>query len=112
MSCIFCDIAAGRVGAKRVYEDDRVVAFHDISPQAPTHVLVISREHVRDLDAASAVHVGLLGHMIWTAREIAGTLGLSRGYRLVVNRGAEGGQSVDHLHVHLLGGRALRWPPG
>jgi histidine triad (HIT) family protein len=112
MDCIFCEIAAGRIQAKRVHEDDQVVAFHDVSPQAPTHVLVIPREHIRDLDAATPEHIALLGHLIWVARDVAGTLGLAQGYRLVVNRGRDGGQSVDHLHVHILGGRSLQWPPG
>ena len=112
MSCIFCEIAAGRIPAKLAYADEHVVAFHDVSPQAPTHVLVIPRVHLPDLDAATPTHIPTLGHLLWVARELAGTLGLAGGYRLVVNRGPDGGQSVNHLHVHLLGGRAMQWPPG
>ena len=112
MGCIFCDIAAGRIPAKLAHEDERVVAFHDVSPQAPTHVLVIPKEHLPDLDATRPEHVDLLGHLLWVAKETAGRLGLSGGYRIVVNRGSDGGQSVAHLHLHLLGGRALGWPPG
>ena len=112
MSCIFCEIAAGRIPAKLAHEDDRAVAFHDITPQAPTHVLIVPREHLRDLDEATPAHTALLGHLLWVARELAAELGLSQGYRLVVNRGRDGGQSVDHLHVHLLGGRTMQWPPG
>ena len=111
-ACVFCAIAAGKIPSKIVHEDPLVVAFRDIAPKAPTHVLVIPREHVDDLDAASPAHERLLGHLLLVAKEIAAKEGLGNGYRLVVNRGADGGQTVDHLHVHLLGGRALRWPPG
>jgi histidine triad (HIT) family protein len=112
MGCIFCDIATGKIPAKLAHEDERVVAFHDVAPQAPTHVLVIPKEHLPDLDAAAPEHVALLGHLLWVAKETAGRLGLSDGYRVVVNRGRDGGQSVAHLHLHVLGGRALGWPPG
>jgi histidine triad (HIT) family protein len=110
--CVFCDIAAGKIPARRVREDALVVAFHDISPQAPVHVVVIPREHVQDLDVAKPEHEALLGHLLLAAREAAKELGLNGGYRVVVNRGPDGGQTVDHLHLHLLGGRALGWPPG
>lgn len=112
MSCIFCEIAAKRVASKIVHEDSQVVAFHDAHPQAPTHILVIPREHVRDLDATSVDHQPLLGRLLLVARDVAAKQGLARGYRVVMNRGADGGQSVDHLHVHVLGGRTLAWPPG
>jgi histidine triad (HIT) family protein len=112
MSCIFCDIAAKRIASKIIHEDSRVLAFHDVSPKAPTHVLVIPKEHVRDLDAATDGHESLLGHLLLVARDVAAAQGLASGYRVVLNRGADGGQSVDHLHVHVLGGRALAWPPG
>jgi histidine triad (HIT) family protein len=110
--CIFCDVAAGKIPSKIVHQDRLVVAFRDISPKAPTHVLVIPREHFDDLDAATRVQERLLGHLLLVAKEIAAKEGLENGYRLVVNRGADGGQTVGHLHVHLLGGRPLGWPPG
>jgi len=112
MGCIFCDVAAGKIPSKIVHEDRRVIAFRDISPKAPTHVLVVPREHLASLDDASAGHAELLGELLLVARRIASEEGLGNGYRVVVNCGADGGQSVDHLHVHLLGGRALGWPPG
>lgn len=111
-SCLFCDIVEGRIPSDTVHEDHLCVAFHDVSPKAPTHVLLIPREHVADLDAAEPEQELLLGHLLLVAKEIAAKQGLSGGYRVVINRGADGGQTVDHLHVHLLGGRALSWPPG
>lgn len=110
--CIFCRIAAGEIPARVVYEDDRVVAFHDINPQAPTHVLLIPREHLASLAEAEEGHAGLLGHLLLAARTVAARLGLSEGYRVVNNCGARAGQSVFHLHFHLLGGRDFGWPPG
>ena len=112
-SCIFCKLAAGKIPARTVYEDDRVVAFHDVSPQAPVHVLVIPREHLTSLAHTSAEHAPLLGHLVATGARVARELGLDKtGYRSVINTGEHGGQSVAHLHLHVLGGRALRWPPG
>ena len=110
--CIFCDVAEGKIPSKIVHEDHLALAFHDISPKAPTHVLVIPRQHVDDLDAASPEHELLLGHLLLVAKDVAAKEGLGNGYRVVVNRGADGGQTVDHLHVHVLGGRPLSWPPG
>jgi histidine triad (HIT) family protein len=110
--CLFCDIAEGRIPARRVLEDPLVIAFHDISPQAPAHALVIPREHLDDLDQAGPKHQALLGHLLLTAKAVAAKLELAGGYRVVVNRGADGGQSVGHLHLHVLGGRPLGWPPG
>ena len=112
MSCIFCDIAAKKIPSKIVHEDARCVAVHDVSPKAPTHVLVIPKEHLRDLDAVGWDQESLLGHLLLVAKDVAAKQGLAGGYRVVLNRGADGGQSVDHLHVHVLGGRALAWPPG
>ena len=112
MSCIFCEIAAGRIPARKLFEDDQVMAFHDVSPQAPTHVLVIPKAHIPDLDAVTAGHGTLLGELLLAARKAAAQTGLYGGYRVVVNRGADGGQSVGHLHLHVLGGRPLAWPPG
>lgn len=111
--CIFCRIAAGSIPADVIHADDQVVAFRDISPQAPVHVLVIPREHVASLDAAADGHADLLGRMLLVARDLARKDGIAGdGYRAVLNVGADGGQTVHHIHLHLLGGRALRWPPG
>lgn len=112
MSCLFCKIVDGSIPSTAVYQDDRCYAFADITPQAPTHVLVVPREHIASLSQAGAEHPALLGHLLWVAAEIARTKGLGKGYRVVINNGPDGGQTVDHLHVHLLGGRALTWPPG
>jgi histidine triad (HIT) family protein len=111
-SCIFCDIVEGKIPSRLIHEDHLAIAFHDISPKAPTHFLVIPREHVSDLDAASPEQELLLGHLLLVARDMAAAEGLARGYRVVVNRGEDGGQTVDHLHLHVLGGRTLSWPPG
>lgn len=111
--CLFCGIAAGRVPATLVYQDDEVVAFRDIAPQAPVHVLVIPRKHVGSLAAAHDEDGGLLGRVLLRARDVARAEGIAdTGYRAVVNTGDEGGQTVGHLHVHVLGGRSLKWPPG
>jgi len=109
---IFGKIIRGEVPARIIHDDDRCLAFHDVSPQAPVHVLVIPKQPIPSLAAATAADAGLLGHLVVVATELARTLGLAAGYRLVVNCGRDGGQSVDHLHVHLLGGRQLGWPPG
>jgi histidine triad (HIT) family protein len=109
---IFGKIIRGEVPARIIHDDDRCLAFHDVSPQAPVHVLVIPKQPIPSLAAATAADAGLLGHLVVVATELARTLGLADGYRLVVNCGPDGGQSVDHLHVHLLGGRQLSWPPG
>ena len=111
--CIFCRIARGEIPSQRVGETSRVIAFRDLQPQAPTHVLLIPREHV----AGSAATVGphhaeLLGELFEMAGKIAGDEHLDKGWRLVTNVGSDGGQTVQHLHFHLLGGRALSWPPG
>lgn len=111
--CLFCRIARREISATLVHEDDRIVAFRDIHPQAPVHILIIPREHLGSLDAASVEHRELLGDILLTARDIARTEGMAEdGYRTVLNIGADGGQTVHHLHLHVLGGRALGWPPG
>jgi histidine triad (HIT) family protein len=110
--CIFCRIAAKEVPSNIVYEDDAIVAFRDLSPQAPTHVLVIPRRHVASLDGMQAGDAGLLGAMMMAAKNIAAASGLSGGYRIVTNCGVDAGQSVSHVHLHLLGGRPMAWPPG
>ncbi len=112
MSCLFCKIAAGEIPARIVYEDADCLAFADISPQAPTHMLVIPREHIQSLEQATAEHAPLLGALMSAAATVARQAGLAKGYRVVLNTGAEGGQTVDHLHLHVLGGRAMHWPPG
>ena len=109
--CLFCRIVRGEIPAKLVAETAECVAFRDINPQAPTHVLVIPRRHVASLDEAR--DPALVGHMALLAAEIARTEGIAqRGYRTVINTNAEAGQTVFHIHLHLLGGRALGWPPG
>lgn len=109
---IFKKIIDGEVPADVVYDDEHCLAFRDVDPQAPTHVLVIPKQEIANLDALTDAHAQLLGH-IWTLiPKLARQLGLGEGYRVVVNCGPQGGQAVDHLHFHLLGGRQMTWPPG
>lgn len=108
---IFGKIARGEVPAKVVYEDDRALAFHDVNPQAPTHILVIPRRPIEKLAAAVENDASLLGHLMLVARRVAADAGLED-YRLVVNNGPGAGQTVFHLHLHVLGGRPMTWPPG
>jgi histidine triad (HIT) family protein len=111
--CLFCAIVAGDIPATQVGETDRVLAFRDISPQAPTHVLVISKVHYPDVAALAAADSELLGELITEAHQAATAEGISdSGYRVVFNTGEEAGQTVSHVHAHLLGGRSLTWPPG
>jgi histidine triad (HIT) family protein len=110
--CLFCKIVAGTIPAKRVYEDELCLCFADIHPQAPTHLLLISKQHIASLAEAGEGDAALLGHLMAKTAEVARSAGLERGYRVVVNTGADGGQTVDHLHLHLLGGRHMGWPPG
>jgi histidine triad (HIT) family protein len=112
MACLFCKIIAGEIPSKKVFEDDLTYAFRDINPQAPTHILIVPRKHIASLAEAEAADRDLIGHLHLVATRIAGSEGLSKGYRTVINTGSDGGQTVDHLHVHLLGGRAMTWPPG
>ena len=112
LQCIFCRIAAKEVPAGIVYEDADIVAFRDLSPQAPTHVLVIPRRHVDSLDDMVETDAALLGAMMLAAKKVAAAAGLAAGYRVVTNCGANAGQSVSHLHFHVLGGRPMAWPPG
>lgn len=109
---IFGRIIRKEIPARIEHEDDLCLAFHDVAPQAPVHVLVIPKQPIPSLAQATVDDERLLGHLVVVATQLARTLGLADGYRLVVNCGRDGGQSVDHLHVHLLGGRALGWPPG
>ena len=109
---IFGKIARGEIPCKFIYEDDRCVAFHDLNPQAPTHFLVIPRKPIMQLSKAEETDEALLGHLLLTARKVANQLGLDQGFRIIINDGKNGGQTVYHLHLHVLGGRALGWPPG
>jgi len=109
---IFGKIIRREIPAKLVYEDDRCLAFHDVNPQAPTHLLVIPKQPIPSLASVTDTDGDLLGHLVLVATRLATQQGLDTGYRLVVNCGADGGQTVDHLHIHLLGGRHLGWPPG
>ena len=112
MDCLFCKIIDGGIPSAKVYEDEECYAFADIHPQAPIHVLVVPRKHIASLGEAGEEDRGLLGHLLFTAAKIAKDKGLTGGYRTVFNTGDDGGQTVSHLHVHLLGGRSMTWPPG
>jgi len=109
--CVFCGIVAGKIPARRVLENDDVIAFHDLKPTAPVHVLVIPRRHIATLDDAGDADSSLLGKMLMAAREVAASSRLGAGYRVVMNVQAGAGQSVFHIHLHVLGGRELGWPP-
>jgi len=112
-SCLFCRIVSGEIPAAKVYEDDLLVAFKDINPQAPLHVLIVPREHIATVNDLGAAHEGLVGAMVRRASALAAEHGYAeRGYRTVFNCQADAGQTVFHLHLHLLAGRTLGWPPG
>jgi histidine triad (HIT) family protein len=111
-NCLFCRIVAGEIPADVVLETEHVIAFRDIQPKAPTHILLIPREHIESLDTLEPHHGDALGRLFLAAQKVAQTEKLEGGWRTVVNVGADGGQTVFHLHVHLLGGRPLSWPPG
>ena len=111
--CIFCKIATGEIETDFVYEDDLIVAFRDLNPQAPTHVLVIPRTHIATINDLTAENAELVGRMTLAAKQIAEQDGIAgRGYRTVLNCNAEAGQTVFHIHMHVLGGRSMGWPPG
>lgn len=111
--CLFCRISAGEIPATLVHEDDQVLAFRDIAPRAPTHILLIPRTHIRSAAELTDDHAPLVGHLFAVAAQVARDQGVAEaGYRLVTNIGSGGGQTVDHLHVHLMGGRPMTWPPG
>jgi len=111
--CLFCRIIAGELPSTQVYVDESVVAIRDISPQAPTHVLIMSRKHIPSLGEIGSADKAIVGKICAAATELAAQEGIARdGYRVVVNVGRNGGQTVDHLHAHLLGGRPMAWPPG
>lgn len=111
--CIFCKLASGEIATDAVYQDDKVFAFRDLQPAAPVHILIIPREHIDNLLDAAPEDEELLGHILFVAGEIARQEGVAEtGFRLVINCNEDAGQSVSHLHLHLLGGRKLKWPPG
>jgi histidine triad (HIT) family protein len=110
--CLFCRIASRDVPAQLVLDRDDVLAFRDVNPQAPTHILVIPKEHIASLEAVGDHHGPLLSNLVAAANEVAREDGVAGGFRLVTNIGRAAGQSVDHLHLHVLGGRSLTWPPG
>lgn len=111
--CLFCRIVAGEVPASKVHEDDAIVAIRDIAPRAPTHILLIPTDHIASAADLTEAHAPLLGRMFAVAADLARSEGIAeQGYRIITNVGTWGGQSVDHLHFHLMGGRAFDWPPG
>ncbi|HEV2236215.1 MAG TPA: HIT domain-containing protein [Ktedonobacterales bacterium] len=112
-NCLFCKIIAGTIPSQQVHADDQVIAIEDRNPQAPTHVLVLPRRHVSGAAELNTADAALVGHMVAAANAVAAARGLAAtGYRLVINQGTHGGQTVGHLHLHLLGGRQMQWPPG
>lgn len=110
--CIFCKIANGEIPSEKLYENEHVLAFADLSPKAPVHILVIPKRHIQSAAQLSAQDGPLLGQMFEAAAKVAEQQGLAQGYRLVINTGEHGGQTVPHLHIHILGGRQMEWPPG
>jgi len=111
--CIFCKIAKGEISSKKVYEDDKVFVFHDINPEAPVHVLVIPKEHIASANDIDESKSDIIAHIYLVIHKIVRELGIAEtGYRIVNNCGEDGGQTVNHLHFHILGGRSLKWPPG
>lgn len=112
MDCVFCAIANHDIPSRTVYEDDKLICFHDLEPQAPVHVLIVPKKHLASLDAATEEDSELLGYIMLKIKDIAAELGLENGYRVVINNGEDAFQTVKHLHVHILGKRRLLWPPG
>ncbi len=113
MDCLFCKIIAGEIPARIIYEDDQVLAFHDIAPQAPVHFLVIPKKHIATLhDLSETEDKALAGHILFTAQRLARELGCEEGFRVVMNCNEMGGQTVYHIHLHVLGQRPMHWPPG
>lgn len=113
MDCIFCKISRGEIPAKILFQDDQVVAFADVNPQAPVHHIIIPKRHIATLNELKSDDLALLGHMIHTAQSLAQEEKIAQeGYRIVMNCNAAGGQTVFHIHLHLLGGRMMTWPPG
>lgn len=112
-NCIFCKIINGDIPCNKVYEDEKILVFKDIEPQAPTHVLIIPKKHIMSLNSLSEEDSNIISHIFLKAKELAKELGVSEdGYRIVMNCGKDGGQTVEHMHFHMLAGRNLQWPPG
>ena len=113
MDCLFCQISQKAIPAKICYEDDQIIAFDDIDPQAPCHKLIIPREHIATINDLQPKHSSIIGHLYQVAKQLAHDCGVSEaGYRIVMNCNSDGGQMVFHIHAHLLGGRPMLWPPG
>lgn len=113
MSCIFCKIVNGEIPSKKIYEDDKVLAFHDVSPEAPVHFLVIPKEHIQSVNDLTEKNSEIISHIFLVINKLVRELNINEtGYRIVNNCGKDGGQSVDHMHFHVLGQRDLKWPPG
>lgn len=113
MDCLFCKIIKGEIPSNKVYEDEKVYAFHDIAPAAPVHILIVPKAHIASANALTAENAAVVGHIFAVAAKLSKDLGFAdKGYRIVNNCGEDGGQTVGHLHFHLLGGRSLAWPPG
>lgn len=112
MSCLFCGIAAGDIPSNKAYEDDKCLVFYDIDPKAPVHLLAIPKEHIESVAAIGAQNAHLVAHILQVIAKLAAELKLEKGFRVVSNCGADGGQTVPHLHFHVLAGRELAWPPG
>ena len=110
--CLFCKIIAGEIPSNKVYEDDEILAFNDVAPQAPVHFLIVPKKHMASLDDTTDEDAALLAHIMLKIKDIAKDLGLENGYRCVINTGEDGQQTVKHLHIHILGKRAMQWPPG
>ena len=110
--CLFCRIAEGEIPSNKVYEDEQSVCFHDIEPQAPVHVLIVPKKHIKSLDELTSEDAELISHIMLKIKDIAAELGLEGGYRTVINTGDDAFQTVKHLHFHILGKRKLTWPPG
>lgn len=112
MDCLFCKIVKGEIPAQTLYEDESCLAFADLHPQAPIHLLIIPRRHIGSLAELEPGSAPMVGHLLAVAAELAAKQNLAKGFRIVINTGPEGGQTVGHLHLHLLGGRSMHWPPG
>lgn len=112
MDCVFCKIAGGEIPCKKAYEDDKVLAFYDLDPQAPVHILIIPKEHIQSVEDITSENSAIVAHVFEVAAKLAKENCLTDGFRIVSNVGKDGGQSVPHLHFHLLGGRSMKWPPG
>jgi histidine triad (HIT) family protein len=112
MDCLFCKIISKQIPSTFIYEDEKVVAFKDISPQAPVHILIVPKEHIESNDDITERNSNIVGHVFFVAKKLAKELGLEEGYRIVNNCKDDGGQTVNHIHFHVLGGRQMMWPPG